>query len=169
MILTDGVILLRPRTLDDVDAQMAGQDKEIVKWLDWEPPTRANVTEMIEASVAAWRDGLRRYDFGVCDSETGVLIGNALANCVDPLLDSGEVNIAYAVFPDWRGRGVAGRVAELLCGWLRDDLSVHTAVLKIDAGNNASHAVARRLGFTSSGSVSTEAGPLERFVRALKP
>jgi RimJ/RimL family protein N-acetyltransferase len=169
MILSDGVVLLRPRTLADVDAQVAGQDEEIVKWLDWEPPTIANVTDMIEASTTSWRDGMRRYDFGICDSPTGVLIGNALANCVDPLLGPGEVNIAYAVFPGWRGSGVAGRVVDLLCGWLRDDFRVHTAVLKIDEANAASHSVARRLGFMPSGSVLTDTGPLERFVRPLRP
>jgi hypothetical protein len=48
MILTDGVITLRPRTLADVDAQMAGQDQLYEKWLKWNPPSRESVTAMVD-------------------------------------------------------------------------------------------------------------------------
>jgi RimJ/RimL family protein N-acetyltransferase len=169
VILNDGFVLLRPRTRNDIDAQIAGQDDAIVKWLDWEAPTRHNVGGMIDAAADWWVSGARKYDFGVCDAITGVLVGNAFANCLDPLLGQGEVNIGYAVFPEWRGRGIAPRVVELLCGWLRDDLSVHTVVLKIDKENHSSLAVAKRLGFLACGSIDTGASSLQRFVKKVRP
>jgi RimJ/RimL family protein N-acetyltransferase len=151
--LTDGVIILRPRTLADVDQQVAGQDVEIMTWLDWEAPTPENVSAMISSSIEAFGSGVLRFDLGVYDAGTGAMVGNGLANFADPLLQPGEVNIAYAVFPAWRRRGIATRVVELLCQWLCDQPDAHTAVLKIDAGNAASHAVARRSGFVRSGVV----------------
>jgi RimJ/RimL family protein N-acetyltransferase len=105
--LTDGVIVLRQRTLADVDAQLAGQDAETVKWLDWDAPTTENVTEMIVASARCWEETDGRCDFGVFDVSNGQLIGNSLANFVDPLLSESEVNVAYAVFATAHGHGFA--------------------------------------------------------------
>jgi hypothetical protein len=51
-ILIDGVIALNTRTLADVDAQIAGQDADIVKWLNWDKPTPENVTSVIKNAVA---------------------------------------------------------------------------------------------------------------------
>jgi RimJ/RimL family protein N-acetyltransferase len=167
VILSDGVVTLRPRTLDDIEAQIAGQDGEIVRWLEWDEPTPANVTEMIQGSAGWWGDGTRKYDFGVRDVETDILIGNALANCIDQQLSEGQANIAYAVFPLWRGRGVAGRVVELLCDWLADDPLVHTAVLKIDQDNTASLSIANSLGFDLDVTSPAATGNLHRYVRKL--
>jgi RimJ/RimL family protein N-acetyltransferase len=167
MILSDGVITLRPRTLSDVDAQMAGQDHLYEQWLDWDPPSRESVTAMIVAASQSWDQGTERYDFGVFDAESDALIGNALANHIDPLLGVGEVNIAYGVFPSWRGRGVAGRIVELLCGWLSEHPAATTAVLKIDADNHGSLVVAKRHGFISDGTITVANGALDRFVRPI--
>jgi RimJ/RimL family protein N-acetyltransferase len=167
VILSDGVVMLRPRTLNDVEAQIAGQDTEITRWLEWDEPTRANVTKMIEGTTAWWREGMRKYDFGIQDATTEVLIGNALANCVDPELSQNEANIAYAVFPSWRQRGVASRVVELLCNWLVDDPLIDTVILKIDPANDASTAVAKRLGFHLDATSVTDASKVHRYARKL--
>jgi RimJ/RimL family protein N-acetyltransferase len=165
-VLTDGVIILRQRTLADVDAQIVGQDAEIVKWLDWDAPTTENVTAMIEASMRAWQMNDGRCDFGVYSAATGELIGNSLANFADPLLGSGEVNLAYAVFTAARGNGVAKRVVNLLCDWIeRRNPSLHP-ILKIDAGNVASKHVAKQCRFTPDGSIQTDNGELERWIRS---
>ena len=67
----DGVIALRTRTLTDVDAQIAGQDADIVTWLNWDEPTSENVTAMIESGMRAWdaNDGV--CDFGVYEVAYG--------------------------------------------------------------------------------------------------
>jgi RimJ/RimL family protein N-acetyltransferase len=166
--ITDGTIVLRPRTHADIDAQLAGQDGEINRWLDWDPPTRENVTEMIDSAANARNSSKRLYDFAICDARTGDLIGNCLANCVDPLLNDHEVNIAYAVFPDWRGRGIASRTVDLLCAWISADALVTTAVLKINEQNIASIRVATRLGFAKDGTISTPTDLLDRYVRPLR-
>lgn len=163
--LTDGVITLRLRTLDDIAAQIAGQDHEMQRWLGWDPATAANVTAMIEASMDSLAHGVMRFDLGIRDTVSDALIGNSLANFADPLLAPGEVNIAYAVFPAWRGRGVAGRVVDLLCDWLRPHPAARTAVLKIDAGNTASRRVAERAGFERAGFIADDHVSYDRYVR----
>lgn len=166
--LTNGNIVLRRRTLDDVDAQINGQDESIIKWLDWDPPTPENVADMIVASDEAWDSGIRRFEFGIRNATTDDLIGNCLANCVDPLLAPGEVNLAYAVFSPWRGRGIAGQTVELFCEWLAKDPLCEVAILKIDLGNDASERVAYKHGFVQSGVIQTPKGMLNRFARNLR-
>jgi hypothetical protein len=53
-VLTDGVVILKRRTVADVEAQLVSQDSEIVKWMDWDEPTLENVTEMIAANAHSW-------------------------------------------------------------------------------------------------------------------
>jgi RimJ/RimL family protein N-acetyltransferase len=165
--LNDGVVELRSRTLGDVEQQIAGQDPEIDAWLGWDPPTVENVSAMITSCMEAEAAGLQRFDLGVYDASTGALVGNCLANFVDPLLADGEVNVAYAIFPAWRHRGIASRAVELLCEWLRSEPSARIAVLKIDSGNYGSLGVARRNGFLHDGSVVSSDATYERWVRSV--
>jgi RimJ/RimL family protein N-acetyltransferase len=167
VVLNDGVIELRSRTLDDVDQQIEGQDSEIDAWLGWDPPTVDTVTAMIMSCVEAEAAGVPRFDLGVYDASTGNLIGNSLANFIDPLLAAGEVNVAYAIFPAWRRRGIASRVVDLLCEWLRSEPSAQVVVLKIDPGNDASRAVAQRTAFVHDGSVGSSEATYERWVRSV--
>jgi RimJ/RimL family protein N-acetyltransferase len=165
--LTDGVITLRRRTLADVNAHVQGQDDAISRWLDWDAPTVENVTAMIEQSNAAWESQLRRYEFGISDASRGHLQGICLANCLDPLLEAGDVNLAYVVFPNHRGQGLAGRAIELLCGWVANDSAAETAVLKIDDDNTASRKVAAKHGFIAASVIETPTGWLRKYVRPL--
>jgi RimJ/RimL family protein N-acetyltransferase len=163
--LTDGVIVLKRRTMADVGAQMAGQDSEIMKWLEWDKPTLENVTEMIESSARSWDTNDGRCDFGVYDTSTNALVGNCRANFADPLLHEHEVNVGYAVFAPWRGTGLGTRIVHVLRGWIEQSDPIRTAVLKIDTGNVASNRVAERCGFVPDGPVSVENSELIRWVR----
>ncbi len=144
----------------------------ITRWLGWDPPTVENATAMIEESSAAWEADLGRYEFGMYDASIGEPVGICLANCLDPLLDEGEVNLAYVVFPEYRGQGLAGRAIELLCAWVATvaaaDGTVVAAVLKIDLENEASKRVAAKHGFINVGTVETPTGVLDKFSRALR-
>ena len=109
--LTDGRILLRPRTEDDVDAQMAGEDREIIRWLTGGPPTEARVGEHITNLARSMQSGGLRRDFGIyLDHGRGAgeeLIGTVDCNFADLDLELNEVNLSYAVFGPWRRHGVA--------------------------------------------------------------
>jgi RimJ/RimL family protein N-acetyltransferase len=154
-VLTDGVVILKRRTVADVEAQLVGQDSEIVKWMDWDEPTLENVTEMIAASAHSWNANDGRCDFGI-------------ANFADPLLEKHQVNVGYAVFASWRGAGVATRTVKLLSDWIEHSETIRQPVLKIDTENVASIRVAQRCGFLPDGPVANDNARLIRWVRTAR-
>jgi RimJ/RimL family protein N-acetyltransferase len=75
----------------------------------------------IRESREQWKSGGPRRHFGIRDVGTHQLIGNAEANLQLKGSTAGEVNISYAVFPKWRGQGIAKRAVLLICEWLSAD------------------------------------------------
>jgi RimJ/RimL family protein N-acetyltransferase len=65
-----------------------------------------------------------------------------------PDLQPREANLAYGLYPAFRGRGLATRAVLLTCRYLHDRGDVDRAVIRSDPRNRASAAVARRAGFT---------------------
>ena len=61
--------------------------------------------------------------------------------------------VGYWTAPEARGRGITTTATRLLCGWLLDDLGLHRLELHAAATNEASNAVAARLGFTLEGTM----------------
>jgi RimJ/RimL family protein N-acetyltransferase len=61
-----------------------------------------------------------------------------------------EAELGYVVGAEHRGRGLARRALALLSGYARSELALTRLVLRIDPGNAASRAVARRCGFRLS-------------------
>jgi hypothetical protein len=55
--LTDGMIRLSPLRLDDVDAHLAGEDTELVRWLSGGVSTRQSVQDYIRRSMEQWESG----------------------------------------------------------------------------------------------------------------
>ncbi|MEV0143464.1 MULTISPECIES: hypothetical protein [unclassified Nonomuraea] len=51
----DGTVTLSPLCLDDVDAHLAGEDDELVRYLNGGPGTRATVEAYIRRCVDQWR------------------------------------------------------------------------------------------------------------------
>jgi RimJ/RimL family protein N-acetyltransferase len=62
-----------------------------------------------------------------------------------------EAELGYVVGAAHRGRGLATRALALLSGYAQSELALVRLVLRIDAGNAASRAVARRCGFRLTG------------------
>jgi RimJ/RimL family protein N-acetyltransferase len=60
---------------------------------------------------------------------------------------SGQVNVAYGLYPSWRGRGLATR-AVLLASQYAASEGGEAAVIQVEPGNPASASVAQRAGFT---------------------
>jgi RimJ/RimL family protein N-acetyltransferase len=166
--LTDGVIWLRPMTLDDARAHLAGEDDDQLRWLPGAHGSIERVRRWIERNHQQWRnDGPNRH-FGIYDVREDALIGNAAANLRLAGLQAGEVNLSYAVFPEWRGRGVAVRAVDLICDWLARLPGCTRAVIGVAPGNTFSHRVPRNAGFSQSGEfISLEGGLLIRYERPL--
>jgi RimJ/RimL family protein N-acetyltransferase len=162
--LTDGQILLRPLTDADADDHLAGEDDEQVRWLSGRPATIESVRAWIARNERDWREQGPRRNFGIVDVVSDALVGNIEAQLDLPDLAPGEANIAYAVFPSWRGRGIATRAVRLVTGWLATVPSVRTVLIRVHPDNATSLVVARLAGYSNAGIVTSEDGtPMQRF------
>ncbi|WP_432543470.1 GNAT family N-acetyltransferase [Kineococcus sp. SYSU DK002] len=153
-VLRDEVVMLHCLRLQDAAAHLAGEDEDQVRWLnEGHHSTLERVTAWIGENHGEWtNDGPRRH-FGIFDEATRALVGGVEANL--GLLDGApeRVNLSYAIFPAWRGRGLAARAVLLVCDWLATSTPARTAVVRIEPGNDHSHRVAMAGGFTKTGVV----------------
>lgn len=164
--LADGVIVLRPLDLSDVAAHLAGEDEELVRWLNGGPGTRATVEAHVRACMAAWRAGGPTITFGIRTGVPERIVGTIDAHLELAGLERGEANIAYGLYPDARGRGLASRAVILLCDFLATERGVRQVAIRTDSANTASAAVALRTGFRLVRR-GDEEGELDWYVRDL--
>jgi RimJ/RimL family protein N-acetyltransferase len=149
--LTDGTVRLDELTPDDVAAHVAGEDEEQARRFGWYPQrsTEETARRAIVEWQEAWRTGGRTRTFAVRDEATGALAGG----CQVRLRDDGIAEMSYWIFPDFRGRGFAGRALRLACDWAFAHLGVERMELYIEPDNLASRGVARRAGFRKEGTL----------------
>lgn len=164
--LTDGVIQLRPLTQADAATHLAGEDEEMAKWLSGGRSTAATVKTAIGRFEEQWRTGGPRRAFGVLDCSNDELIGFVETN-LELLGNPEEVNVSYGIFPQWRGRGLAGRAIDLVSEYLRSATKARRIVLQIAAENTRSIRVAEKAGFARIGVHEVAEGPRVRYVRKL--
>ena len=145
--LTDGVITLRVLEPSDAAAHLAGEDEEMWRWLTERPGTIEIVDAFIARNRESWESNGPIRNLGIWDVATGELAGNCEANLALPGAAPDEVNISYAVWPQFRGRGHATRAVELMCSYLTEATDAATALIRVVPGNVRSVAVARRAGF----------------------
>ncbi|MGC5009498.1 GNAT family N-acetyltransferase [Streptosporangium sp. DT93] len=145
--LSDGTVTLTPLCLDDVEAHLAGEDDQLVRWLNGGPGTRAGVEAHIRRCMEQWSTGGPVYAFGVRVGMPETLAGTVEVQSERPDLLPGQVNISYGLYPAWRGRGIATRAVGLACLHAAT-IGASEAVIKVDPENTASTAVAGRAGFT---------------------
>lgn len=167
VVLGDGVVTLRCLRPGDVGAMLAGEDDDQVRWLtDGRRSEPARTADWIRENQREWRTGGPRRNLGIVDAATGVLAGMVEAHLAVPELPAGTANVAYAVFPPFRGRGYAARAVLLVCDWLARSTDATAAAVRVDPENLPSLGVAREAGFVEVGP-----GPegLVHHVRPLGP
>jgi RimJ/RimL family protein N-acetyltransferase len=162
---TDDVVRLRVLRECDAPAHLAGEDVELWRWLTEKPGTLEIVAAFIARNRESFRVGGPIRNFGIWDEATGALAGNCEANLALAELGPDEANISYAVWPQFRGRGYAGRAVELLCTDLVTATGAHTAVIRVEPANVRSVAVASRAGFVE---VPSPEPKYRRFARPLR-
>ncbi|MCX4911664.1 GNAT family N-acetyltransferase [Streptomyces sp. NBC_00878] len=97
----------------------------------------------------------------------------ALAGTIDlrfagEALAPGQVNVAYGLYPSWRGRGLATRAVLLVSQYAAGE-GGEEAVIQVDPDNPASAAVAQRAGFTPGRRTHNKDGTgLDWYVRDLR-
>jgi RimJ/RimL family protein N-acetyltransferase len=164
--LTDGVIFLRPQTIEDAADHLAGEDEEMAKWANGGRSTLSTVEAFIRNNQDNWQTGGPRRSFGVFHCASNRLIGFIevnLARVVNP----GEVNVSYGVFPQWRRKGLALRAIDLMDQYLRTATEARQIVLRIFPANTASLKLAEKAGFTFQGLFGEPEGRMARYVREL--
>ncbi|WP_245685233.1 GNAT family N-acetyltransferase [Streptomyces yerevanensis] len=147
LMLTDGAITLSPLNLDDVDDHLAGEDERLVRWLNGGPGTRAGIEAYIRHCLEQWADSGPLRAFGVRTGTPPSLAGTIDLRFQAPDLAPGQVNIAYGLYPSWRGQGLATRAVHLVCRYAAAEGAAE-GVIQVDPENPGSAAVARRAGFT---------------------
>ncbi|SBT39189.1 GNAT family N-acetyltransferase [Micromonospora auratinigra] len=145
--LTDGVVSLRLRRESDVDPiATASHDPEIRRWLDDTPMDAQARRTALARAAEAWRSG-RAAPLVIADAVTDEPLG--MVNL--QFRDDEVATVAYGVFPQQRGRGIAPRAVRLLAGWARTGPAVRQVLLETDEDNTASIRVAEKSGFRRIG------------------
>ncbi|MFH9348966.1 GNAT family N-acetyltransferase [Kitasatospora sp. NPDC017646] len=174
--LSDGVITLSPLRPEDAAAHLAGEDEALVRWLSGGPSTPEGVAAYFRHCREQWETtgplrafGIRAAGEGVdgVEGEYGVLAGTVDLRFEHSDLAPGQVNVAYGLYPSWRGRGLATRAVLLASGYAAR-VGAREAVIRVEPENAASAAVAHRAGFRPAGRARDEHGTLhDWYLRGL--
>lgn len=144
--LSDGVVTLSPLCLDDLDAHLAGEDDQLVRWLNGGPSTRAGTEAYIRKCMQQWSTNGPLRAFGIHVAVQADLVGTMDVRFGIEDLAEDQVSLAYGLYPQWRGRGLATRAVHLACGFAAAQGATQ-AVIRVEPENAASVAVAQRSGF----------------------
>ncbi|MFE7133884.1 GNAT family N-acetyltransferase [Streptomyces sp. NPDC057638] len=107
--------------------------------------------------------------FGIRAGADEILAGTVDLRFAGEGLTPGQVNVAYGLYPAWRGRGLATRAVPLATRYAADEGATE-AVIQGEPDNPASAAVAQRAGCTPGRTVRGGDGTLlDRCTRALRP
>ena len=138
-------LLLRPVEAADADAITAGlNDPDAVRFMPSipSPYTRAEADAWVERCADVWRNG-ESYPFAIVEASTGEMLGSIELHPANSM-------VGYWVAAGARGRGVATRALQLLCGWT----SQRPLRLTTHPENVASQRVAEKAGFRRVGTTS---------------
>ncbi len=139
-------LLLRAITADDVDDLHSYQSNpEVCRYIPPEPRNREEILERIATTYHSKLDEAGQYLNVAAERRTdGRVIGDLVLFWHSAEHKSGE--IGYVFHPDVAGQGYATEAARALLGLAFDGLGLHRVTARIDARNDPSAAVCRRLG-----------------------
>jgi RimJ/RimL family protein N-acetyltransferase len=148
--LTDGVVLLRPWTDQDVAVVTAAvQDPLIAKHTRvLENQTEEQTRAFFRTQEPARRAG-ESIAFAIEEVATGLFAGTVGLLRFSWEEHRGEVG--YWLAPEGRGRGLATRAVRLVAPWAIGELGLGRLALHTDIDNEGSQRVAERAGFTREG------------------
>lgn len=150
-LISDGQICLRPLAVEDVDAHLDGCDRIIIDRLSGgKVSTRGRTHDWLEQNAQAWTSAGYVVDLGIEDDGTGLLAGCVGIQRGLDYLQPRQVNLTYAVYPQWRGRRYAARAVSLAMQLETQRRPVSQFVIRASPENPESIAVALRAGFVHS-------------------
>lgn len=166
--LSDGIITLSPLRPDDVEAHLAGEDELLARWLNGGRSTREGVAAYFRRCQEQWDTAGPLRAFGIRAGAGELLAGTIDLRFEGEDLAPGQVNVAYGLYPSWRGCGLATR-AVLLASQYAAIEGGEEAVIQVEPENPGSAAVARRAGFIPDQQIRTKDGTrYDRYTRDLR-
>lgn len=152
-VLDDGVIRLDAFTLDDAAAHWRGEDAEMRRRFDDPEPETTKSLQLAQAAMVRWIGqrvaGGPQFAYALRTAPRLLAGGCELRR---PAAERAEVS--WWVFPEFRGRGLAGRAARLLCRAAFESMpALRRIEAHIDPDNHASRHVALSGGFVELGEV----------------
>lgn len=90
------------------------------------------------------------YGFGmwlVFHKESGRLIGRAGIEFRDNC-DENEVELGYAILPEFRGQGIATEICTAIIDYVREELAMRSIICRVNVANDKSQKFIEKLGFT---------------------
>ncbi|MFI7600030.1 GNAT family N-acetyltransferase [Actinoplanes sp. NPDC049681] len=140
-------LLLRPLTEDDVDALLAYRSRpDVCRYVPFAPMDRRVVLERLAGPWArtALTDEGQSLTLGAVLAATGQLVGDVVLFWHSREHRGGE--LGYVFNPDFAGHGYATEAARAVLREGFEGVGLHRIVARLDERNEASAAVARRLG-----------------------
>jgi len=142
-------LLLRPLdAATDVDAVHAYQSRaDVCRYIPYSPRSRDEVAGRLadpERTRAVLEQAGQAINLAVVRGDTGELVGDVMLMWHSAEHRSGEVG--YVLNPAHEGNGYATEACRALLALAFDGLDLHRVIGRIDARNEASAAVLRRLG-----------------------
>jgi RimJ/RimL family protein N-acetyltransferase len=168
VVISDGVIVLRPLRVEDAADHFAGEDAELVRWLNGGPGTTEAVQRHVEQVQQMWENRGPIFTFAIRLAAEGTLVGTIDVQLTQDAYRSDQANLAYGLYPDWRGRGFATRAVSLAREFLHRNASVRSALIRVEPGNVSSAAVAIRAGFTLTTPVAETGDGLDWYEHAIR-
>jgi RimJ/RimL family protein N-acetyltransferase len=166
---TSDRIRLRPLSPADLQAQIHGQDSDIVRWLSGKVNTEEEHREALEQAEHEWTRGAHKFDLGIELIQTGELAGMVGLQSRMPYLEPGQVNVTYALYAPYRGQGLASDAVRLAMGLGSGLFAVTEFVIRTHPENKHSAAVAHRLGYQLSKRTDDSDGVLDWYVAHAMP
>lgn len=147
--LYDGEVVLRPWTLDDLDAARLQGNQELEHWFGFPAGIvlEGDLRQAIEQKHRGYSDSRRVVSFLV--EHQGLVAGTV------EVRQNGDGNgeLSCVVFPHHRAPDVATRAVRLVIRYAFDDLGLHRVVAHAEPGNRTSLGIAFRAGLRREGVV----------------
>jgi RimJ/RimL family protein N-acetyltransferase len=140
-------LLLRPLTSDDADILIAYRGRpDVCRYLPFEPMDREKIAERLAGPWArtALTDEGQSLTLGIELARTGELVGDVVLFWHSREHRGGE--LGYLQHPGFGGHGYATEAGRAILRLGFEELGLHRIVARIDERNQASAALARRLG-----------------------
>lgn len=149
-----GRLLLRPATLDDVDAIHGYRSRpDFARYVSHDPLSRDDVVARVQERMDRGRPGARKPGLGLAVEERsgGRLVGDVMlmvkpSRTISVPVDAWEGVIGYGLHPDVHGQGYAAEVAAALLRLGFDDLGLRRIRADAMTDNAASNRVLEKIG-----------------------